>query len=136
MRAIAKCDEHSINGKYSIRSLCFDNIRDTALREKIDGVNCIEKFSIRYYNSDTSVIRLEKKRKINGCCKKETVNISLDEASKLIDGNIEWMLVRDEPILIDFYSKMKSQVLRPKTIIDYDGEAFIYPAGNVRVTID
>lgn len=31
---------------------------------------------------------------------------------------------------------MKGQVLRPKTIVTYDREAFIYEPGNVRITID
>ena len=54
MRAIAKSDTHALDGKYRIRSLYFDNLADRALREKIDGVNCREKFRIRYYNGDPS----------------------------------------------------------------------------------
>ena len=54
MRAIAKSDTHALDGKYRIRSLYFDNLADKALREKIDGVNCREKFRIRYYNRDQS----------------------------------------------------------------------------------
>lgn len=54
-------DEHVVNGKYLIRSLYFDNASDKALREKLDGVNKREKFRIRYYNGDTSLIRLKKK---------------------------------------------------------------------------
>ena len=54
MRAIAKSDTHALDGKYRIRSLYFDNLADRALREKIDGANCREKFRIRYYNGDPS----------------------------------------------------------------------------------
>ena len=32
--------------------------------------------------------------------------------------------------------KMNTQLLKPKTIVDYTREAFVYPAGNVRVTLD
>ena len=60
---IAEPDPHAIDGKYLIRSLYFDNPDDKALREKIDGVNLREKFRIRYYNLDPSVIHLEKKGK-------------------------------------------------------------------------
>ena len=49
------------NNEYHIRSLYFDNINDKALREKNDGVNEREKFRIRYYDGNTSVIHLEKK---------------------------------------------------------------------------
>ena len=50
LRAIAEPDPHTVDGRYLIRSLYFDNLYDKALREKIDGVNRREKFRIRYYN--------------------------------------------------------------------------------------
>ena len=31
---------------------------------------------------------------------------------------------------------MKNQLLKPKTIVDYTREAYIYKAGNVRITFD
>lgn len=61
LRAVARVDSNAIDGKYLIRSLYFDNLSDKALREKLDGVNRREKFRIRYYNNDTSLIHLEKK---------------------------------------------------------------------------
>ena len=36
----------------------------------------------------------------------------------------------------ELYSKIYQQGLRPKTIVDYTREAFVYSAGNVRVTLD
>lgn len=66
LSCVAKVDPHTIDGKYMIRSLYFDNIDDKALKEKIDGVNRREKFRIRYYNGDTSLIHLEKKEQIYG----------------------------------------------------------------------
>lgn len=70
LSAVMQSDEHTINGIYEIRSLYFDNLSDKALREKLDGVNCREKFRIRYYNGDRSLILLEKKTKQNGLCSK------------------------------------------------------------------
>lgn len=61
LSVVAKTDSHTIDGKYKIRSLYFDDASDRILREKLDGVNIREKFRIRYYNDDTSFIRLEKK---------------------------------------------------------------------------
>ncbi len=136
LRTVAKIDSHSINGKYEIRSLYFDNLYDTALREKIDGVNMREKFRIRYYNGDTSFIALEKKSKINGLCQKSEVNISAEEAQKIVDGDYGWMLESDRPLVKELYSKILSKGLRPKTIVDYTREPYTYPAGNVRVTLD
>ena len=58
------------DGRYLIRSIYFDNYRDKALREKIDGVSRREKFRIRYYNDDISYMTLEKKVKDNSLCRK------------------------------------------------------------------
>ena len=40
------------------------------------------------------------------------------------------------PLIQELYWKMKSNGLRPKTIVDYTRDAFVFPAGNVRVTLD
>lgn len=136
LRAVAKPDSHCINGKYEIRSLYFDNLYDTALREKIDGVNMREKFRIRYYNGDTSFICLEKKSKINGLCQKNEVRISAEEAQKIVDGDYGWMIESDRPLVQELYSKILSKGLKPKTIVDYTREPFVFPAGNVRITLD
>ncbi len=136
LKAVMKPDENAVNGKYFIRSLYFDNISDKALREKIDGVNCREKFRIRYYNGDTSLIHLEKKSKINGLGNKQSANLSAEEAQKIVDGDFDWMIDCDRPLVQELYSKMKSQGLCPKTIVDYTREPFVFSAGNVRVTLD
>lgn len=136
LSAVAKRDVHAVNGSYTIRSLYFDNGADKALREKIDGVNVREKFRIRYYNGDASVIHLEKKSKINGLCAKESVTITKEQAQNLVDGNWEWMKTQGEALLVELYSKMKSQGLRPKTIVDYTREPYVYGPGNVRITMD
>lgn len=136
LKAVMKPDENAVNGKYFIRSLYFDNISDKALREKIDGVNCREKFRIRYYNGDTSLIHLEKKSKVNGLGNKQSANLSAEEAQKIVDGDLNWMADCDRPLVQELYSKIKSQGLRPKTIVDYTREPFVFSAGNVRVTLD
>lgn len=136
LKAVMKPDKNAVDGKYFIRSLYFDNISDKALREKIDGVNCREKFRIRYYNNDTSLIHLEKKSKINGLGNKKSASLSAEEAQKIVDGDFDWMIDCDRPLVQELYSKMMSQGLRPKTIVDYIREPFVFSAGNVRVTLD
>ena len=61
LAAVMAQDSHGVNGRYAVRSLYFDNLRDKALREKLDGVDCREKFRVRYYNGDLSLLLLEKK---------------------------------------------------------------------------
>ena len=136
LRTVAKPDPHAIDGKYHIRSLYFDDISDKALREKIDGVNRREKFRIRYYNGDTSLIHLEKKSKQNGLGHKDTAVLTAQQAQAIVDGDIDWMVSSDQPLVQELYSKMKSKGLRPKTIVDYTREPFVFPAGNVRITLD
>lgn len=136
LRAVMHHDEHAKNGLYEIRSVYFDTPTDKALREKIDGVNEREKFRIRFYNGDTSVIFLEKKSKINGLCAKTSCLITKEEARMLADGDTSWMLKGDRPLCVELHSKMQTQGLRPKTIVDYTREPFVFAAGNVRVTLD
>ncbi|MBQ6846716.1 MAG: polyphosphate polymerase domain-containing protein [Oscillospiraceae bacterium] len=136
LSAIAKQDAFSIDGKYEIRSLYFDTPSDRALREKIDGVNIREKFRLRLYNGNTDLIKLEKKMKINGLCKKESLSISKEIAEALSNGVLAKITNNTPPLLAELYTKMSSQRLLPKTIVDYTREAYVYPAGNVRVTID
>ncbi len=136
LKAVMKPDENAVDGKYSIRSLYFDNISDKALREKIDGINIREKFRIRYYNGDTSFIHLEKKSKQYGLGNKESANLTAEEAQRIVDGDIDWMIDCDRHLVQELYAKMKFQGLRPKTIVDYTREPFVFTAGNVRVTLD
>lgn len=136
MGAIAKADAHAVAGRYEIRSLYFDNLSDKALREKLDGVNRREKFRIRYYNGDASLIHLEKKSKINGLGTKASARLSAEEAQALVDGDCDWMMGSGRPLVEELYSKMRSQGLRPRTIVDYTREPFIYGPGNVRITLD
>ena len=137
LRAVAKIDPHAIDGRYMIRSLYFDTPTDRALREKLDGVNRREKFRIRYYNGDTSLIHLEKKSKLNGLGTKASALLTRQEAQAIVDGELDWMAeCGDRPLVQELYSKMRSQTLRPKTIVDYTREPFTYPPGNVRVTLD
>ncbi len=137
LSAIMKHDEHAdADGTYLIKSLYFDNYMDKALSEKVDGVDKREKFRIRYYNTDTSFIRLEKKSKINGMCLKESVRITKEECQRIIDGDIGFLMERENNLMRELYAKMHYQLLRPKCVVAYTRESFVYPTGNVRVTID
>lgn len=136
LRAVMTPDPHAINGVYEIRSLYFDNADDKALREKLDGVNVREKYRIRLYNGDTSMIRLERKFKVNSLGEKESARLTAEQAQAIVDGDIDWMAQSGSEVIVGLYSRMRSQGLRPKTIVDYTREPFIYGPGNVRVTLD
>ena len=136
LQAVARLDEHAVGGKYEIRSLYFDTPTDTVLRQKLDGVNICEKFRIRYYNGDTSRIRLEKKSKFGSLGNKISAPLTEEEAQALVDGDFTWMMKSTRPLVEELYSKIRAQGLRPKTIVDYTREPYVYPPGNVRITMD
>ncbi|MBQ5389836.1 MAG: polyphosphate polymerase domain-containing protein [Clostridia bacterium] len=135
LSAVMQHDLHAVDGRYTIRSLYFDDLFDTALREKLDGISRREKFRIRYYGGDTSHITLEKKSKIAGLCTKESAPLTAAEAQKIVDGSLDWMRASPHALIRELYRKMQTG-LRPKTIVDYTREPFVYPPGNVRVTLD
>lgn len=124
------------DGTYRINSLYFDTPSDGALRQKIQGVDRREKFRLRYYNQDPRFIRLEKKYKCNGLCGKRSARLTEEQVRRLLAGDIGFLLHSPEPLLREFYSKLRGQLLRPKTVVIYDREAYCYGPGNVRVTID
>lgn len=136
LSAVAQRDAHAVNGKYFIRSLYFDDFSDRALREKLDGISRREKFRIRYYNGNTSVIHLEKKTKLGGLGNKQSAGLSAEEAQWIVDGRLEWMPGSERPLVQELYTKMVTEGLRPRTIVDYTREPFVYAPGNVRVTLD
>lgn len=136
LRTVAYPDPHAIDGKYYIRSLYFDNLDDKALMEKVNGMSRREKFRIRYYNGDTSVIHLEKKSKVSRLGNKESAPLDKEQAQRIVDGDIGWMLSSEFPLIRELYAKMRMQGISPKTIVDYTREPFVYLAGNVRVTLD
>jgi len=136
MSVIAGPDPHYGAEAYHIRSLYFDNVYDKALTERLNGVEVREKFRIRYYNGDTSYIVLEKKSKYNSLCGKVSTRISRKQCEALIGGDSGWLRDSENQLCRELYAKMQSQLLRPRVIVDYTRRAFVYPMGNVRVTID
>ena len=136
LRCVLKPDAHAVNGRYLIRSLYFDTPEDRALREKIDGVSRREKFRIRYYNGNTSCIHLEKKSKIAGLGRKDMADLTAQQAQAIVDGDLAWMAEEMQLLITELYGKMRAQRLRPRTIVDYTREPFVYGPGNVRVTLD
>ena len=107
LQTVMETDSHAVDGKYEIRSLYFDTPGDKALREKMDGVNQREKFRLRYYNRDTSGIRLEKKSKRNGLGKKQSIGLTEDEARAILENQCRWMVDSGRPLVEELYCKMR-----------------------------
>ena len=171
LRALTKPDANAGgDGTYKVRSLYFDNYSDKAVMEKLSGLGRREKFRLRYYNGDTSFIRLEKKSKANRLSYKEGAGITAGQCGELLAGRYDCLKARgglcitgsgteggdglpqshdgavagisggiasgEAALLMELYTKIHCQSLRPKNIVDYTREAYTYRAGNVRVTFD
>lgn len=95
-----------------------------------------KKFRIRYYNGDVSCIHQEKKSKIAGLGRKDMAVLQPWQAQAIVDGRLSWMAESGMPLVTELYGKMCAERLRPKTIVDYTREPFVYAPGNVRVTLD
>ena len=136
LSAVMDRDVHAVDGCYGIRSLYFDNLADKALREKLDGVSCREKFRLRYYDRDTDYVLLEKKSKYNGLCEKLQAVLTPGEVRAAARGDPGPLRESASPLVRELGYKMCTQGLAPKTIVDYTREPFVYGPGNVRVTLD
>ncbi len=77
-------------------------------------------------------VKLEKKIKRNGLCCKLTEPMRADTVRAVISGS-SW--TPEGPLSQELKARMASGLL-PKTIVDYTREAYTFPAGNVRVTLD
>ena len=122
-------------GSYQVVSLYYDDPYDTALRQKLDGVNRREKFRLRYYGKEPAFFKLEKKYKVKGLCGKGLCRLSREEGERLLRGDFAFLLEKEEPLAREFYAKLR-RGLAPKTVVRYTREAFLYAPGNVRVTLD
>lgn len=137
LRPVMKPDEHAGgDGRYTVRSIYFDNPDDKVLREKTDGIQKREKFRIRYYNDDFSFVVLEKKMKWNSLCRKKDARLTEKECRALLSGGRGWMAAHPSGLVREFSGKMNSQQLRPRVLVSYVREPYVYAAGNVRVTFD
>lgn len=122
------------SGWYHIRSVYFDDLFDSCMKENEAGVSPREKWRIRSYNCDRGRLSLECKRKEYGMIQKTSCLISLDEYERLLGGQI--VLDNKRPVLNRFCMRMASDGMRPKTVVGYDRMPYVCSNGNVRVTFD
>ena len=122
--------------EYAIRSLYFDTVFDSALYDKLNGVQNRDKYRIRIYNYSDSVIKLECKTKIGTLISKRSLSIPRDLAEQLIAGDPTGLEATRSGRLDDVFREMTLHMLHPVVLVDYVREAYMHPAEEVRITFD
>lgn len=124
-------------GRYTIRSLYFDDYFGNAYRDNEIGIEPRSKFRIRIYNGRADVIFLEQKIKIGGKIHKERVRVSRELCGLLLGD--EWQMIgypTENAVFNRFLTAYHTRALRPRIIVAYDREPYVCPEGDVRITLD
>ncbi len=137
LRAVMKPDAHANRaGVYTVSSIYFDNFDDKVLREKNSGLQKREKFRIRFYNGDPSFLSLEKKQKHGSLCLKCGERISRETCRAILGNDRQRLAAHSSGLVRELFCKMQLQQLKPRVLVSYTREPYIYPPGNVRITFD
>lgn len=134
--AVMQRDRHGENGTYMVRSQYYDSYGDRDLWDNLDGVMEKRKIRVRIYEEDGEYASLEYKCKSGTDGVKYAITISRKEAGLLEQGSFGWLLEREEELAHHLYCKMTQESYHPKTIVEYDRTAFVYPVSDVRITFD
>lgn len=129
-------DKYSPDRGYPVRSLYFDDIGDSAVVEKLDGVEYRDKYRLRTYDLGLDWVKLERKRKNNNYVVKTSVCLSKKQARKLMEGDYEFLRSLDSPGACSIYYDFVRKYLRPVAVVDYLREAYVLPYNNIRITFD
>ena len=133
---VMRVDAHQEGDAYLIRSLYFDDLRDTCLQENEAGIDKRSKYRIRAYNRSADFIALERKSKLRGLTSKEQARITMEQYERYIGGEPVRPIEDLPPLMRELEYERIRAGMRPKCIVEYERTAFVYPIGNVRVTFD
>ena len=123
-------------GKYLIRSLYFDTPYERAVEEKVSGVEFRDKYRIRIYNFSDKTIKFERKHKNSQFIKKDSLGLTRAQCDAVLNGETEFLLHRKEPFARELYAAIRTEYLRPRVLVDYEREPFVFPLEDVRITFD
>ena len=134
--ALLHKDKHQTGESYRIRSLYFDDPRSHGLFQNEEGEDNRLKLRIRYYDDKTDYLLLEVKEKVKGKTVKDKCRIARAQYDSIM-ASIPPAIEKDTPRpLVLMAMKMRTQLLRPAVIVEYNRSAYTYPGGNTRITFD
>ena len=147
----ANGDDPSGFSGYRIRSLYFDDAGRSGIFDKLTGSDPRHKFRIRIYNDNDQVIHLEKKIKSGNLTQKRSCRLSHDQTDALLQGEVDSLFDdalimyqeadgrgqrRQAVLLQQFYTEIRTRLLSPVLLVDYERIPLVWPDGNVRITFD
>lgn len=136
IKELLNLDEHGNNGRYSIRSLYFDDYRNSAYEEKAAGIRIRRKYRIRFYDYSDTLIRLECKNRYDEYLNKESAPLTREESLRILDGDYAFLLNSPHELCRRFYVECMYRFMRPRVLVDYEREAWVHPGSGARVTFD
>lgn len=124
-------------GGYAVHSLYFDDFFDSCAKENDGGTAERFKYRIRFYNNYEGFLKLERKEKLYGMCRKKSAVLNEEQYKGIISGNAEDVFwTTENPVVRQFCVDIMTKGFAPKAIVDYERIPFVEPTTNVRVTLD
>jgi len=82
------------------------------------------------------MLRLERKHKRGEMVCKDRAALGQEEYQRMCSGDYSFMSLESEPVFELFYTAHLVRNMCPAVMVSYDRHAFMYPAGDVRITFD
>lgn len=137
IRNLISLDSHAgEDGMYHIRSLYFDDYYNSCYMENEIGTDPREKFRIRIYNADAGRISLELKKKEHSMTQKISCRLTKEQCLQLMEGKPLPPDPSYPPVLQKLNLMMRTRLMRPRVIVEYDRVPYVDRLGNTRITID
>lgn len=136
LKVLLPLDSHQQGSAYTIRSLYFDDLQNSCLRENEAGVDDRRKYRLRLYNGDPGRIQLEIKEKLHGRTHKSSCLVSEKECRAIMAGQAPAIGPGTDAPRNLLSVAMRTAGMAPRVIVEYERTAFVGRSGNVRITFD
>lgn len=140
LKNLMPMDSHATEEGYRIRSVYFDDYRNSCYHENEAGTDPRTKYRIRIYDASGDRITLEKKSKKSGMTLKESALLTKEQYEALMQGKMLPVYTQEAQewpaVLREFGTLVQTRQMKPKVIVEYQRIPYIYKEGNVRVTFD
>lgn len=136
LELVLQPDYNGKSGCYQVRSLYFDSLYDNDYYDNVDGVLEKRKIRLRVYPPRFEKVRLEWKCKEGSDGIKYDLWLTKEEARQMIRGDFSFLRCKMDALSQAIYVRLMCGAYRPKTLVQYEREAYGYGVSDVRITFD